>query len=174
MKTTNYLVVGALALGLLAATHGADRKPSCGLVGSWYGKNSLGVKLVETITPMEQNDNTVALLLNSTGGEDPTFGGLFPSAVSIGSFQGEGTRSGSGSYQFTALSSGKDAGHQLVYFLKNTGTKTFSDCNTYTVTGELQIFLASQDRDGSGFASPGETPVLRIPYSCALHRMSTE
>jgi hypothetical protein len=179
MKTAKRLFIAALVAGSIALANphsalAAEKSGQCGLVGTWFGKNSLGVKFLETITPLEPNNNSVSLLLNGTGGEDPTFGGLFPTAVSIGAFQGEGARSGTDAYKFTAMSAGKDANHQIVYFLKNTGTKSFSDCNTYTVTGELQIFLASQDRDGSGFATAGETPVVRIPYSCILHRMNTD
>ena len=177
MKKSNSFAVTALvavgiALALTPSAPAVERANACAFTGTWFGKNSLGVKFLETATPLEANNNTVALLLNGTGGEDPTFGGLFPSAASIGSFQGEGSRLGTDSYRYTLLSTGKDANHQIVYFLKNTGTKVFADCNTYTVTGELSIFLAAQDRDGSGFVSAGEIPVVRLPYSCTLHRMN--
>ncbi len=138
--------------------------------GSWVGENSLGVHLFETATPLDPNNSRVALVLSATA--DPTFGGMFPTAVAMTAFHGEAIRAGPQSFDFTKLAVGSDASGQIVYFLESSGTKVFTDPGHFHGAATLSIFGAAQDRDGDGWVDEGEVPLAIIAYTVGLRRMT--
>lgn len=173
---------GGLALGLLAVAVFANVPskaanspgPSLAMVptaGAWYGRTDIGLRFMLSNVPLDPDGRRMVATVSITDQQDPTLGGLFPTAVPIGTAHGEGIRTGTHSFEYTVIASGHDAQQRLLFFLESSGTQTIRDRDTFDMIGTLAVFLPSQDADGDGFVDEGEEPIARIPYSCSMHRV---
>src|SRR5262249_11813560 len=118
------------------------------------------------------SNEAVSLLLTVAGDDDPTFGGRFPNAKLIRNVHGEAVRTGPQTFRFTLLGTGVDAKNQIVYFLRASGARVFTDCQTYHGMGTVAFFAPSQDRDHSGVINPSETPVWCYACTSLMHRLT--
>jgi hypothetical protein len=166
-------IVAAVLGGLLSPAPvwaGQGQARACDPAGTWYGRNSLGVRFMMTTTPLDSDQQRFGVTLSVTEEADPTLGGAFPTAVSISGGHGTLLRTNAGTFQFSVIGAGLDADHRIVYFVESSGRQVSRDCGNYDISGTFAVFLPAQDGDGNGFADLDQLPVLALPYTCAIHR----
>jgi len=119
----------------------------CKLQGSWYGTGD--ITLLTTYNGMSANFGTI---IEELPGFDMTFGGTYPDVVEGTTLRGTWQRTGGNTFVFTQLAYGLDAVGNIIYKVKNSGTKTLSDdCNSMEVLSTIEFYGPEDDP----FAGPG-------------------
>jgi len=119
----------------------------CKLQGSWYGTGD--ITLLTTYNGMSANSGTI---IEELPGFDYTIYGNFPAAVGATTLRGTWQRTGGNTFIFTQVGYGLDEDGNIVYKVKNSGTKTLSeDCNLMEVVCTMEFYGPDDDP----FAGPG-------------------
>jgi hypothetical protein len=129
------------------ASGGSTAGELLGPGGTWLNTNSLGQENVISVTPLDPWNRT----FNMTGEkasshEDPTLGGLFPSAVSQTTWRGSSYRTGPRTFRYTIYHFGRNELGVKVYTGVNAGNTGISrDGKTAVATSTYEVF----DVDGN-------------------------
>jgi hypothetical protein len=169
-------VVGCVVLLLIGAA-GMGQGQCHNLAGTWIGTNSNGHMLVITVTPTGHSQ--FASSADDTA--DPTFGGLFPEAVTKTLLRGDYIRTGCNTYDFSYLAYGLGAPlegegvYQVVYKIVVSGEIIQTDMDTIEGPAfTAAIYTPDQDPFGNEPPLYGCYPVSgtfkRMPVvpSCEL------
>jgi hypothetical protein len=143
LKGFSVIAVGCIVL-LLAGGNARAAGDECSIAGAWFGSCSIGPTWVDNFNPG----------LTATSGQcilewvlvDPTLGGYFPTAVK--GTPGVGVwkwNKDIHNYDFTFVNYGLDAGGQIVWVGRTSGTGELTDCDHVVFDFGLEVWMPGQD-----------------------------
>jgi hypothetical protein len=158
-----FLIFGLACAAVLTAGPGVlAASNSCTVVGTWYGAGDSGITWIGTMTP--GGSATVGQLTMEWVLMDATLGGFFPSAVRVTDGMGVWQKGKKQSYAYTWVAYAFDANGALVYSARASGTRTSVNCDLWSVTYVLELWLPNQDMetDPPYFCAPGTATETRM------------
>ncbi len=160
------LLIGVVFLA--ASALAADMpKGGCTLQGSWM---STDVNFQSLGTDMGESASSGTMIVELFGANaDPTLGGMFQNGVKISTLRGVWERTGGNTFAYTQVWYGLDAGENILWIGKNSGTETLSeDCNLLKVDSTFEIFYPEVNPFGG-------TPFFAEPLpTIYYHRMRVD
>jgi hypothetical protein len=166
MYYTNRMIVVACAALIVAAfavafVDVAEANPpgSCGLQGTWIGEAGAGrfLSSYHSTTPLS---GTIDLEMF---GSPADVGGVFPGATDLLQVKGVWQRVRPRNYAYTMVTYGIDANRQIVYSIKNKGTKKLSqDCNSGEIYSCSEYFDPNGNLVGGPFCGTSAATRLQV------------
>jgi hypothetical protein len=147
-------------------------KSACFLEGVWYGTIPGGAAYVATYSSNNHASGSSSMEWLAF---DPTWAGAFPNAVTASDAHGVWQRCGPTTYVYTMLTHVFDASGQVVYILKDSGSKELSDdCRVFHVRATAELYAWWQDPLGDEapqygtvvFDDAGSATRLSVDPSC--------
>jgi len=140
--------LAALVAASVAATppDPSERAVECFLEGAWLGTTPDGMTYAASYAPSRGAEGTSLLEWLVT---DPTWGGAFPAAVAVSDGHGVWQRCGAARYLYTMVGYAFDSGGDVVYIVKQNGSKELYDrCRVMHVSCTVSLYAAWQDPQG--------------------------